>query len=204
MTLVRNGTINVLQSAYGYHGGGDGFGSLGDLKTAIQSVWSPTGGIWIPKASYYYRYWPNNTAPGFVHGLKYVVNPDAFKRTVAAGLDPTTASDNQIAPYANHYFEFHNSTDRRASLEHVEGGTRQYSFAYTDSGNTDDYNHWMRQAHETRPDGSQKIVFSNHIAQVMLSELNDGLTPLSRWIDAYEFDDDAHQALHAMLSAIDT
>jgi hypothetical protein len=169
VALTRGG-VSVAQALYSYHPGGDGFGSLGDLRTATTQNWN--GSVWVTTGQSYFRYWPSGASPGFVHGLKFIVQPDAYDRIVAAGLSPLTASDSQIAPYADYYFEYNNATDRRVSKEIVEGGSRQFTFAYTLSSFTYGYNNWNMQTVETRPDGSNYIVFANNIGQVMLAELS--------------------------------
>ena len=46
-----------------------------------------------------------------------------------------------------------------------------YQFAYsTNNQSDDDYNQWRRKTVETRPDGSQNLVFTNHVGQVLLRE----------------------------------
>jgi hypothetical protein len=127
--VLTRGGVSVAQALYSYHPGGDGFGSLGDLRTATTQNWN--GSVWVTTGQSYFRYWPSGASPGFVHGLKFIVQPDAYDRIVAAGLSPLTASDSQIAPYADYYFEYNNATDRRVSKEIVEGGSRQFTFAYT-------------------------------------------------------------------------
>ena len=202
--IVTRGGNNAAQAFYDYHDGTDGFGSLGDLKTVQTQNYNTAGSAWVTTGTSYFRYWPSSASPGFVHGLKFIVQPDAYQRIIAAGLEAATATDAQIAPFADYYFEYNNPTDRRVSKEIFEGGSQTYSFAYALSGFTVDYNNWYMQTTVTRPDGSQNIVFTNHLCQVMLSELNDGQTPLSRWIEYYQYDDTIdEETLHAMPSAID-
>lgn len=203
--LLRRGSTsswtNIQRAVYTYHDGTDAHGSAGDLKTASQQVWD--GSSWVETAKYYYRYYKNSAGGiGFQHGLKYVVEPNAYKGMTAASLDPLTASDAQLAGYADYYFEYSDETDRRVTKERVAGGTAEYGFSYTTSGFTDDYNNWKRKTVETRPDGSQNIVFTNHLGQVMLQELNDGNSPAKRWIDFYQYDNEGREVLHAQPSAI--
>jgi len=52
----------------------------------------------------YYRYYTSNVSPGYTHGLKYYFDPQSYARLVAAYPTPGTATDTQVAPYANNYF----------------------------------------------------------------------------------------------------
>jgi hypothetical protein len=66
----------------------------------------------------YYRYYTGE-AGGYVGGLKYAFNPDSYARLIAAVGDPTQASDAQVAPYADNYFEYDSS--QRVTKEVVQG-----------------------------------------------------------------------------------
>lgn len=149
---------NVRQATYSYYGSGDDNGSPGDLKTAIVQTWS--GSAWHTIETYYYRYWTSGARGiGMPHCVKYVVNPRAYAAMTAAGLDPTTATDAQVAGYADIYVEY--DGQRRVTKEVVVGGQYTYTFAYTTNTSPDyfdDYNNWKMKTVETRPDGSTNTV----------------------------------------------
>ena len=76
------------------------------------------------------------------------------------GYAPASVADATLALYADNYFEYDSA--RRATKEKVAGGTQQYTFAYTTQSPTQsDYNQWRQRTVETRPDGSQNIVYTS-------------------------------------------
>ena len=54
----------------------------------------------------YYRYYTPGDANGYTNGLKFIFNADSFARLQAAVVEPFTASDAAVAPYADNYFEY--------------------------------------------------------------------------------------------------
>jgi hypothetical protein len=94
--------------------------------------------------------------------------------------DPLTATDQQIAPYADNYFEYDDR--RRVSKEVAQGtscscaatgGQGTYTFSYFDSFQSNDYKTWRYRTIETLPDNSatfisQNIVYCNGYGEVML------------------------------------
>ncbi len=86
------------------------------------------------------------------------------------------------------------------TLETVEAGTRTFTFAYTSSGNSQDYNYWQTKTVETRPDGSQNIVYTNHIGQSLLTSLVSGA---DSWATYRQYDEVLAQViLEAQPSAV--
>lgn len=179
---------------YEYYGLSESHGSLGDLKRARQQEFD--GSAWQDKAVYYYRYWKSGETKGFAHGLKYVLEPQSYVR-LAAVTDPLSATDNQLAQYAEHYFEY--DSERRVTKEIVWGGSLTYTFAYTTSAHADGYNHWKRKTIETLPDGNQTIVYTNHIGQVLVKEQKAGT---DRWIEHRTYDSDGRLIQQAGPSAV--
>src|SRR5205823_15043133 len=51
----------------------------------------------------YMRYYRGGEAGGYAKALKYVFGPQSYARLVVAFPDPTSASDAQVAPYADLY-----------------------------------------------------------------------------------------------------
>src|SRR5262249_47178500 len=93
----------VRQVDYTYYNGSEPFGNIGDLKTAI--VRDAAGNALDTN---YYRYYTDNSSGGFVHGLKYAFSPQSFARLAAAVSDPFTATDSQVAPFADNAFQYDN------------------------------------------------------------------------------------------------
>src|SRR2546427_196760 len=154
----------------------------------------------MPLATSYYRYYRSGDAHGFVHGLKYVVGPEAYARMVAAGITPETATDTQIGNYADHYFEY--DTSNRVTLEKVKGGLYSYGYTYAASGDTsNNYNHWTTTTVETLPDGNQNIVYTNFAGQVVLKvfkRVSDG----ALWYEYYVYDSKGRVTSKAESSAV--
>src|SRR5205807_1045763 len=98
----------------------------------------------------YYRYYQPGDENGFMHGLKFRVGPEAYARMLGAGIAPETATDDQLAAYADYYFEY--DGQQRVVLERVKGGAYTYAFDYSAGPGADDYNQWAAKTVETLPD----------------------------------------------------
>ena len=193
---VNGGAWNPIRKVvYEYYADGESYGSPGDLKRARTQV--PQGGGWADVQIHYYRYYLSGDPNGFVHGLKYVVKPNTYATMTADGLDPTSVADAVLAQYADQFLQYDSS--QRVTLETLDGGSRTYTFAFTQSGNPDDYNNWATKTVETRPDGSRNVVYTNYIGQILLKQLISGA---DSWINYYQFDANAHQTLAANPSAV--
>ena len=191
---------NILKVEYAYYGSSDSHGGLNDLKTATRHEWS--GGGWTSLDTSYYRYWKEGDAKGSAHLLKYVVGPEAFVRLEAAVSNPFTASDATVAQYADNYYEY--NADRFATKEITDGGSREFSFAYSLNPNYNpsqprDFNFWMRKTVETLPDGTRNIVFCNAVGMTMLKIVESGT---DRWLEFNRFDDEGRGILSASSSAV--
>ena len=162
---IDNGAWQDIQRAeYEYYGSKEKHGSLGDLKRVSKQEPS-SGSSWQDTDAHYYRYWKDGDAKGFAHGLKYVVEPESYAR-ISEVTDPLLASDSQIAQYADYYYEYNAS--RRVAKETVQAGAMSFTFKYSSNSGANNHNHWRRKTVETRPDGSQNIVYTNHIGQVLV------------------------------------
>ncbi|MBN8624754.1 MAG: RHS repeat protein, partial [Planctomycetes bacterium] len=202
VTLRRNvndsGWDYIRRAVFTYYGSSSSFGAVGDLQTAVHQA--PDGaGDWTELETYYYRYYLDSAGgTGFAHGLKYVLEPEAFRRLSAAVADPLAATDAQVAQYADYFYQY--DDQQRVVAESVAAGTRRYQFGYTTSGNAEGYNSWQQKTVETLPDGNQNIVFTNHIGQVMLAELRSGS---DSWIEYRQYDEIlATVVLRALPSAV--
>lgn len=201
-TLVIN-SANVRRALFEYHDNGSASGVLGDLKKVAVETWrTPCGGgaaDWSPVQKTYYRYYTTGSATGYARGLKYVVNPEAYARMVAASLNPDTATDAEVAAYADHYFEY--DSTRRVTKEATNGGLLAYTFSYTASTNTPGFNAWSMKTVETLPDGNTNTVYTNYAGQVILKVVNQ--TGTSKfWYDYYHFDSRGRMDQHAKSSAV--
>ncbi|QDU01709.1 tRNA3(Ser)-specific nuclease WapA precursor [Gimesia chilikensis] len=200
----------VSRVLYAYYGENEPYGLQEDLKTATTQEWD--GNNWQDTGTNYYRYYKSlglssssssssssSGDQGFVHEPKYILNKEAYNKLAADPnvSDPLTATDAQVAQYADYYFEFDEL--HRVTKEIVQGGSRTFTFSYEESGFDDDYNAWKTKTTETLPDGSQNIVYSNYVSQPMLKILKSGE---DEWYEFFKYDDSANIILQASSSAI--
>jgi hypothetical protein len=192
----------VRVAEYAYYAGVAPFGNAGDLKTA--TVKDAAGNVLDTN---YYRYYTQGQAGGYKGGMRFAFSPASFARLAAAVADPFTATDAQVAPYADLYFEYDSS--KRVSKEIVQGtgcssctgGLGTYTFSYSTSTFADGYNSWERKTVETLPDGNQNIVFTNHVGQVVLKSFKETATG-REWLTAYRYDAKGRLVLTAYPSAV--
>ncbi|WP_186774669.1 RHS repeat protein [Allorhodopirellula solitaria] len=191
---------DIQRAKYDYYGSGDTGGSVGDLRRARQQE-PADGGTWQDKNTHYYRYYTAGEAKGFEHGLKYVLEPESYAR-LSEVTDPLTASDAQLAQYADYHFQY--NAARRVIKETVQAGAMTFKFAYSANNDSDDnYNQWRRKTVETRPDGSQNIVFTNYIGQVLVKEFRSGAGEnADRWIQSMRYNNDGRLVQRAQPSAV--
>ncbi len=95
----------VRQVNYDYYDGTSQkpYGNLGDLRTATILDGNNNA---IDTSLYRYYTSADAGSIGYVHGLKYVFSPQSYARLAAGVTGPLTATDSQIAPYADKYFEY--------------------------------------------------------------------------------------------------
>ncbi|MCD4728910.1 MAG: hypothetical protein K8R46_14725, partial [Pirellulales bacterium] len=203
VTLVRGGT-NLRRVVYAYYESDvDYKGSVGDLKSATRQDY--VNGEWVTRDVRHYRYYTQGEENGFKHAMKYVLGPRAYQRMEDDGYnDPTSATNAQVADYANNYFEY--DANQRADKAEVAGGTRIYLFGYTTnpSGNyTDGYNNWKMKTVEDRPDGSELTVYTNYLGQPLLKKLAEASPGTDDWIEYFKYDDDGRQIEHWTPAAVD-
>ncbi|OYV87544.1 MAG: hypothetical protein B7Z73_09930, partial [Planctomycetia bacterium 21-64-5] len=189
---------NVRQALYTYYGSGDRNGLPGDLQSATVQTWNASA--WQTIDNHYYRYWTTSGGGALPHCLKYVVNSAAYDRMVAAGLNPLTATDAQVAGFADLYLEY--DAERHVTLETTEGGLYTHRFAFTTNSNpayVNDFNNWKTKTVERRPDGSVVTAYSNFVQGVILKQLASGS---EKWIEAVHFNDRADVDQYAYPSAV--
>jgi RHS repeat-associated protein len=192
----------VRQVDYAYYTGSEANGNLGDLKTATIK-----DGAGNPLDEKYYRYYKPGEAGGYAHGLKYLFNPQSFARLQAVFADPFSATDTQVQPFADNFFQY--DSQRRVTLEIAQGagcssctgGQGTFTYAYTSSANPDGYNSWKVRTVETLPDGNQNIVYTNTYGEVMLKAFHD-VTTNQYWDTFYRYDDHGRAIWLAQPSAV--
>jgi hypothetical protein len=210
--LAADGTWTIVRQVdYTYYGSGEAHGNANDLKTAV--VRDAAGNALDTS---YYRYYPTVFGfPARFDGLRYVFNPDSFARLSAAVSNPFTASDAQVAPYADNYYEY--DSTQRATKEVAQGtscscadtaGQGTYTYSYFGNNNPTDYNIWQSRTIETLPDNSptfvsRNIVYSNGYGETMLKVYESG-TPgnTQQWDTFYEYDNAGRSILKANPSAV--
>jgi hypothetical protein len=192
VTLQRTddkGTKVVRAVLYTYYTDSDTHGQAGDLQTAVvqdadDNVIDTT----------YYRYWISTGSGGVPHGLKYAFGPASFGRLAGAVSDPLTATDTEVAPFADRYFEYDSgrrvtSVTAQGGCSAGRGGLGTSTYAYTASSNTPGVNSWAMKTVETLPDGNSNIVYTNAYAEVMLAIFHQASTS-NNWITFNKYDSD--------------
>lgn len=193
VTWKKNGTA-IRSVAYEYHDGTTTMGSAGTLR--LVKVKDASGSV---IETTYYRWYMTGESDGYNNALKYVVRKASYDRMMqwatSTGSNPDTVSDAQIATYADFYFEYDSS--HRVSLQKILGagcsscfgGIGNYSYTYeaAEHGAPVGYNHWAMKTTETLADGTQNIVYSNSVGEVMLFAVQDGATG-RLWMTHYVYD----------------
>jgi hypothetical protein len=60
---------------------------------------------------------------GYERGLKYVLRPEAYRRIKVASLDPLTATNAEVADYADSYFEYGSGRKVSRVVDHAHCGS---------------------------------------------------------------------------------
>ncbi|MCG8649969.1 MAG: hypothetical protein MI861_09050, partial [Pirellulales bacterium] len=173
----------IRRAQYDYYSGGETNGSANDLKRV--TVQYRQGGNWLDAAKSYYRWYKQGQANGFAGAIKYMLGPQAYAEMLADNLTPETASDQQLATYANLYFEY--DADQKVTKEIASGGgggtgPAGETMTRTQSGHSDNYNHWKWKVVLSKANGNVETVYTNHLGQVMLRELKETAASSRKWI----------------------
>jgi len=199
----------VRQTVYTYYDGSQPNGNPHDLRTA-----QVEDGAGTVLDTTYYRYYTSDGPTGYANGLKYLLNPQSYAR-LAAVTDPLTATDGQVATYADESFEY--DSGHRVTAAVVQGtgcacngetGQGTFTYAYSTSTYADDFNHWKNRTVETLPDGNRSIVFTNFAGEVMLKvfqDLSDPGNPTLQgrdWITFNKYDNQGRRIETAQPSAV--
>jgi hypothetical protein len=182
----------VRKVAYDYYDGTaqKPYGNLGDLRTATLLDGS---GNRLDTNSYRYYTSADQGTIGYVHGLKYAFRPASYARLAAAVGNPLTATDTQVSPYADQYFEYEPSGTHRVTKAIVQaagcsactGGLGTYTYTYSTSSNANGYNSWKYKTVETQPDGTTNTVYANYVGETMLKVFQSGT---NKWETLYQYD----------------
>jgi RHS repeat-associated protein len=202
---TNGGPWNVVRQVdYSYYDGTQPYGNANDLMLAVTK---DAGGQALDTS--YYRYYTAADAgsTGYTHGLKYAFSTDSYARLAAAVGNPLAATDSQVAPYADNYFEY--DAQRRVTKEVAQGkgcsscsgGLGTYTYSYTVSSNPAGFNSWAVKTVETLPDGNRDLVYSNFAGEQMLKVFVDA-TSGQQWDTFYAYDGQGRLVLMAMPSAV--
>ncbi len=185
----------VRQVVYAYYNTGEANGNQHDLKTATVE-----DGAGNALDTSYYRYWPRQiNANGLVFdGLKYVFNPQSDARLVAAVGNPFNATDQQVAPFADDFYQYDNQGRVVQATAQAQG---TFTYSYTSSPNPVGANSWAVETTETLPDHNQNLVFTNAYGEVMLQVFHDSGSNL-QWDTSYRYDDQGRLIQVANPSAV--
>ena len=200
--LYQVNGVNVRRVSYTYYMAGSVRGNAGDLATAAVEGFDTESDTWYSIRNFHYRYWKPSRATSFMSGLKYSVGAQAYANMVAAGLDPLTATDAEVAAYADLYLEY---TGLKISKEVTDAGAYTYAFRYQPSWGNAGRNSWSMKTVETLPaigtDGThdRNVVYTNAGGQVMLKVFISAGQP---WCTYYRYDAQGTCVLEAQPSAV--
>jgi RHS repeat-associated protein len=201
----------VQQEAYTYYGSSDPNGESGQIQTVTVEDGSNN-----PLQTYLYRYWVNpddaNSSLPPDGMLKSYVGADAYARAAAAlpaGTTMLTASDTQLEPFVDRYFDYDHAGNPTDMIAQGAGcsacvggqGTFTYSFDTNASANPADLNSWALKATITRPDGTVDYQYYDSNGFLMLDAVDNGTGQLSGTFT--EYDSAGHSILVAQPSAVD-
>ena len=203
-TIGAGSPVIVRQADYEYWGStAADFGPNRTLKRVTISDGQATPAV---LSQCLYRYYQQGEANGVTGLLKMVINEKSYARIVGAGLDPVAATDAQVLPYADNYFQY--DTSSRVTEEIAQGATCScstgqgtYLFSYQTSTNADGYNSWLYKTTEMQPDGNLHIVYSNYAAETMLYITKEVATG-KQWFQFYQYDAMGRPILEAEPSAV--
>lgn len=190
----------VRRVRFTYYQGDEMGGNLDDLKSAIIEQYEAGTDSWRIVARKHYRYYLTGEPNGFTSGLKLVIGATAYQQMLDAGLNPETATETELVQFADFYYEY--DSEKRVSLERLEGGRREYGFTYLVNGSNDGSpNMWLTKTVETLPDGSQNRVYTNAGYSLLVKILEEAGTS-RQWVDAYTYTALFRPATHAHPSAV--
>ena len=200
----------IRSTKYTYYDSTDSYGNVGDVQLVTTLDASDT-----EIGSKYFRYYTKGESGGNVYDMKYSFTADSYARLKDEYATPSTATDAQVAPYADTYMEYDTQGRITKVIQAREGasdggsGTGAthhqgvYTYDYYTSDNDEGVNKWKTRTTETLPDGNQNIVYANSSGQTMLSVLREDPGGTERdWITFLKYDSDGRLILKANPSAV--
>ena len=203
----------VERAVYIYYPDGAPNGTTGDLQTSTRQRYDSVTATWATTGTSYYRYYVAGEPGGFEHALRYIVDEEGFARMQAAGMDPLSAEDMQLAAFADKYFEY--DREHRVALERVRGGSVTYAFTYSANLNpygvppppapagvppaTGDFNSWWTKTVVTRSDNTQETAYGNMYGQAMLRVFKSAE---GEWCQYRRYNGEGRIVLRAKSSAV--
>jgi len=132
--------------------------------------------------------------------IQFVLGPQSYARARAAGYDSATATDANIANYADNQFKYDSS--ERVTDEYVQGGAvhTQYAYFTKTSYTVTGFNSWKYGTVFTDANGDTTTTYADSAGQVMMSIQAD--TSGNQWATFYKYDTSGRMILMAMPSAI--
>ncbi len=198
VTLLFEGSpaSPVRRLMFTYYGSDDPSGSLNDLQTVSEQAWED--GQWVTLSTRLFRYYKDGDADGAAHLLKYDLGSEGFSR-LSASIDPLTASDEQVARYADAFYKYNPETARLTEIR-LAGGTRTYLVDYqenTAESYVPGYNVWKTRTQVTHPNGYVRVFYANHVQQEILNVLRHPTDPDIFWANFTEYVETSESGLEA-------
>jgi YD repeat-containing protein len=194
----------VRQVNYDYYDGTQNkpYGNLGDLRTAT----TLDGNNRVIDTTYYRYYTSADVGTiGYIHGLKYMFSPPSYARMAADLSNPLTATDAQVSPYADTYYQYDyyqrvtEAVIQGSGCSACTGGQGTFTYTYGTGFFYQGYNVWATSTQETLPDGSTNTVYANYAGETMLNVFQSGS---QQWINFYKYDSSGRLVLQANPSAV--
>ncbi len=175
----------VRRSCYKYYGMADTGGNLNDLQEAAVEEFDANAKKWKTLRRQHYRYYKAGDAGGFAGGMKFAVGSEAYDRMKKSGLDPLTASDAQVAKFADAQLEY--DAQQRVTSEKTRDGADEWTFAYESNPTPGgDSNTWRSRTTIDLPDGNQHRIYANARVSQLVTAIEAKAGALgNKWYTAY-------------------
>lgn len=178
-----------------------------DLQLVIYEKYNEATAAWEETGRIYYRYYGPMEEGGFEHGLKARLDAEGWRRMVADGLNPLTATDEQLTEYAEFFLEYYEN--RRVSLA-IMHGSEEHEFEYDDETPAwldftyDDFNQWTLRTKQILPDNNEVWFYANEYHQTIAKVFKKaGALETEQWTDAVQREEPTgHVDLYATPAAM--
>lgn len=199
---MKLGGVFSERVLFRYYEAGMAGGMAGDLQLARVERYDARKMSWTCVRNSHYRYYLPGQRNGFEHGLKHVLDDGAFARMTAAGLDPLTAAETEVAAFADIYLEY--DEDHRVSFAATQGGREKAVFRYemnlANPGMLE-VNTWSMKTTQTLLNGGGEArVYCNEAGQELVSILEQETGALQ--CEAWEYDEGCRLVSHVHPSAV--